>query len=681
MFIRKYGGKVMGNKITGKEYPLSKIFSSDFEYHIPGYQRPYAWTEVETGVLFDDLYDFFQTEPVDNYFLGSIVLIKEDDKSHAEVIDGQQRLTTLSILFAAMADAFKDKQYGISCRKYLQEAGSILEGIPAQPRLFLREKDQSFFSKYIQDIQLDALAQIDATTLDTEAKRHIQKNCQILRDKFEDTFAEDSELLAFCQFLLTRCFLVSVSTPNQESAFRVFSVMNSRGLDLLPTDIIKSKTIGKLPSNEQASYTEKWENMENLTGRDGFNEVFTHTRTIFAKERPKKNLLEEFSEYVMKAIPPKALIDNYLVPYTNSYYQLKNCAFSSTQNADEINNLLYWLNKTNNYDWMPPAIKFLSEHSNDSSYVLWFIRKLERLASYLLVTCQDVNHRMDRYKWVLVEMDARPEHSLSAPLINIELTKWEKEQFIEALNGEIYTMTAQRRNYIIQRLDSFVSDGAAFYNTKIFTIEHVLPQHPAATSNWVKLWPDTQVQKFWLNRIANLVPLTRQHNSSAQNYDFDMKKEKYFSSKNGTSSYTLTTQVLSIHEWTPTIVKKRQEELLKAFSEHWELGNAQASVEEDPNFYLAGRGANANGYPKSDGQFVVLKGSVISPDVTNGVPPNVVLQRNELIAREVVKDNVFVSDYEFSSASTASAVILGRSSNGRREWTKIDGRTIAQAGH
>ena len=50
----------MSNKITGKEFPLSKIFSSDFEYHIPTYQRPYSWTEDETGTLFDDLYDFYK---------------------------------------------------------------------------------------------------------------------------------------------------------------------------------------------------------------------------------------------------------------------------------------------------------------------------------------------------------------------------------------------------------------------------------------------------------------------------------------------------------------------------------------------------------------------------------------------------------------------------------------------
>lgn len=137
------------------------------------------------------------------------------------------------------------------------------------------------------------LVQIDPVTLDTEAKRHIQKNCTVLREKFSEVFNDENDLLKFTQFILTRCFLVVVSTPNQESAFRVFSVMNSRGLDLLPTDIIKSMTIGKLPKDEEQKYTEKWEELENLTGRDGFNEVFTHTRTIFAKERPKKNLLDD----------------------------------------------------------------------------------------------------------------------------------------------------------------------------------------------------------------------------------------------------------------------------------------------------------------------------------------------------------------------------------------------------
>ena len=57
----------MSSKITGKEYPLLKIFSFDFEYHIPAYQRPYAWITEEAGILFDDLYEFYRTELSDNY--------------------------------------------------------------------------------------------------------------------------------------------------------------------------------------------------------------------------------------------------------------------------------------------------------------------------------------------------------------------------------------------------------------------------------------------------------------------------------------------------------------------------------------------------------------------------------------------------------------------------------------
>lgn len=563
----------------------------------------------------------------------------------------------------------------------MQEKGNVLEGIEAQPRLFLKEKDQPFFHKYIQNIQLDALGQLDPAVLDTEAKLHIQKNCAVLRKSFAEMFSNDDDRLRFTQFLLTRCYLVVVSTPSQESAFRIFTVMNSRGLDLLPTDIIKSTVIGSLPKEKQQGYTEKWEGLEELTGRDGFNEVFTHTRTIFVKERQKKTLREEFEEYVLKTVSPEQLIDDYLVPYTNAYVQLKNCEFTATHHADEVNGLLFWLNKTNNSDWMPPAIKFLAEHPNDSEYVLWFIRKLERLASYLLVTAQDVNHRVDRYKWLLVEMESRPDSTLADPLRNIELTDWEKEQFQQTLDGEIYTMTAQRRNYIIQRLDSFMSDGGASYNQKLFTIEHVLPQHPPVHGSWLELWPDEQERKYWLNRVANLVPLTRQRNSAAQNYGFATKKEKYFQSKGGTSSYVLTTQVINEPVWTPDVVKKRQAMLSDVFAEKWELNPSRQSGTDEGLFLLAGRGSSAMGHPIDKDCFLVLKGSRIAPDVTSGLPQNYVEQRKTLLGIGIIQNNVFAEDNVFTSASAAASIILGRSSNGRREWAKLDGRTLAQSGH
>ncbi len=667
------------SEITGHEYQLLKIFSSDFEYHIPAYQRPYAWTEEETSTLFDDLYSFYSSERDDeNYFLGSIVLIKENTDRKADVIDGQQRLTTLTILFAVLAYQFNSTDNKSSCIELLQEKGNKLAGIESKPRVFLRDWDQPFFNKYIQNVQIEDLLKLDPISFDTESKKHIYKNCQLLCDKFHDAFQDDDELLRFSHFLLNRCYLVAVSTPSQESAFRVFSVMNSRGLDLLPTDIIKSETIGKLPTELQQSYTDKWENLENTVGRDGFNEVFTHIRTIFTMEKAKKSLLDELRSYVLTATEPISLIDDYIEPYTVAYMKLKNCEYTSSKNAEDINDYLYWLNKNNNYDWMPSAILFMTTYPDDSDYLLWFVRKLERIASYLQVTAQDTNRRMARYKFILAEIKERKESTLDNPLKNIELTEWEKSEFLKCLNGEIYTMPSARRNYIIQRLDSFVSDGGAIYNTKLFTIEHVLPQNPNSDSEWMKIWPDAKDRQYWLNRIANLVPLTRQRNSAAQNYDFDVKKTKYFSTKSGTSSYQLTTQVISVESWTPDVVKKRQKELMDIFADKWDLHKTEDADTE--RFLLSGRGGNAFGYPLNNDYFVVLKGSTISQYVTEGISNGYLNLRNSLKEDGTIVDGIFVKDYTFSSSSAAAAVVLGRAANGRKEWTMLDGRTYGKYG-
>lgn len=135
----------MSTKIKGAEYPLAKIFSSDFDYVIPPYQRPYAWTDEETDTLFSDLYDFYISENAEeNYFLGSIVLIKEDDKPHAEVIDGQQRLTTLTILLAVLTSRLSGEDRD-DFRNYIIEPGRASQKIPSKPRLCLRPRDKDFF--------------------------------------------------------------------------------------------------------------------------------------------------------------------------------------------------------------------------------------------------------------------------------------------------------------------------------------------------------------------------------------------------------------------------------------------------------------------------------------------------------------------------------------------------------
>lgn len=566
----------MSKKISGAEYPLAKIFSSDFEYVIPSYQRPYAWTVDETAELFDDLYDFYQSEQDDTYFLGSIVLIKEEEKPYSEVIDGQQRLTTLTILIASIANKLIGHAQD-QFMKYIKEPGNEFESLASKPRLSLRERDRDFFADYVQELKFNELFEKDLETLANESQRNIKLNSKLLHDRIDRFLTSPESIRSFATFLVQRCYLVAVSTPSQKSAFRVFSVMNSRGLDLLPTDIIKADIIGAIEKqfgkNSANSYTEKWEDLEVQTGRNGFNDLFGHIRMIFSKIKAKKALLEEFREQVIhKTNSSTSLIDDILEPYAEAYQIAKTQQYVSTENAQLVNTYLRWLNKIDNSDWLPVAILFLSQYKNDSEYVVRFFKNLERLAAYLHITAKNVNQRIERYAEVLAELQKlQKNHSSQLAIASIDLTKNEKDEMKVTLNGKIYEMTARRRNYLILRLDSFLSDNAAIYDPSVLTIEHVLPQTVELNSQWAKDWPDELKRKEWVHKIANLVPLTQSRNSKAKNFDFKTKKTAYFGGKKNISSYVLTTQVLNTENWTPEVVEARQEILLTEFSKKWEL--------------------------------------------------------------------------------------------------------------
>ena len=561
----------MSKKISGAEYPLAKIFSSDFDYAIPSYQRPYAWTEVQAGDLFSDLYDFFVKEKDDTYFLGSIVLIKDEGKPNAEVIDGQQRLTTLTILLAALASYFSGDLRS-DFENYLREPGRASQGLMPKPRLTLRERDRKFFADYVQNLKFKELIALDPAQLDNESQRNIRRNAELLLQKLDVSFKGATERLCeFGAFLVQRCFLVAVSTPSQQSAFRVFSVLNSRGLDLLPTDIIKSDIIGNIKSpDKQDDVTERWEELEVQTGRDGFAELFGHIRMIFAKEKARRTLLEEFREQVIKKYEsPETLMSTVVEPFAEAYLIAKKCQYLSTTNAADVNALLKWLNRIENSDWLPSAIKFLATQGKNADYVLWFFRKLERLASFMHICGYDVNQRIERYASVLSELEGS--HSLETPISAVDLGPEEKSEMLQVLDGDIYLMTARRRNHLLLRLDAFLGDGAATYDNGLLTIEHVLPQTVDPASNWQTLWPDEALRKRWVHRLANLVPLTQKRNSKAQNYDFDTKKSAYFGGKHGVSSYVLTTQVLNSASWTPAIVSQRQLDLIDVLANRWDL--------------------------------------------------------------------------------------------------------------
>lgn len=553
--------------IEATEKPILDIFCDKYLFRIPSYQRPYAWTTEQVSELFDDIKtaceDSTTVADLSPYFLGSIVLIKDPQRPEADVVDGQQRLTTLTILMSVLRD-LSEAKIASAIHSYVCQTGDPITGTSDVFRLTPRERDSDFFRATIQNEGATAFLP-DARQF-KDARARIVENAVFLRERLK-TFS-DEQRRRLTTFIAQRCFLVIVAASDQDSAFRIFSVMNSRGLDLSPADVLKAEIIGALPTDKQDAYTQKWEDLEDALGRARFAELFGHIRMIHRKQKMQGTLIAEFREFVPTSKTPEIFIDKELSPYADAYEEIIDRAFSSYKNADEINRQLTHLSRLDNFDWQPPAIEVIARRRGDPDFILRFLSDLERLAYALFLTRKDASDRIRRFGRLLTYIQTADDlFDGQSPL---QLDEDEKSEVRKALSGDIYLITRIRLPLLL-RLDELVSGGSAVYNSPVISVEHVLPQNPAAGSQWLLDFPELDERAKWVHKLANLVLLTRRKNSQASNLEFQEKKQKYFSTNAGVSNFALTSKVLSQAEWTPGVLEKRQAELLGAIEKLWRL--------------------------------------------------------------------------------------------------------------
>ena len=553
--------------LSAHEYPLRKVFSSDFQFAIPEYQRAYRWGTDQALQLLDDLEETLDRDDADPYFLGSLVLVRQDNRSY-DVIDGQQRLTTLTILFAVLRDLASGDEFRRNLSDRILDPGNELDGIPANPRLVLRTQDADFFRRYVQapghTAELLGLSDVGAAN---EPQRAIRDNARALHGRLREWGDERRRALA--TLASTRTYLVVVSTPNIDSAYRIFSVMNARGLDLTPADIFKSTVIGKI--SDGSNYSRLWEDEEEALGSDNFTELFRDIRTVVSGERVKRELLHEFPRQVLDAYlnadRAAEFVDELLLPYARAFERTVACDFGPGAEWAAVNEWLKRLALIDNKDWRPCALWALVHHEDDPVFLTEFLRKLERLAASFLLQQAYTTPRLSRYLSLLAELKSG--QGIESP--SFALSAEERRLSREALEGEIYRMQIRRARFVLLRLDELLAHGSGvIYEHAIISIEHVLPQNPKPGSRWLSDFSDEERLRL-THRLGNLVLLNHRKNSQANNGEFLDKKTKYFTTAGGSAAFALTTQVIERTQWTPEVVEERQQELVALLEQEWEL--------------------------------------------------------------------------------------------------------------
>ena len=342
--------------ISATEKPLGKVFTSDYQFTIPSFQRAYTWQADNVSQLVSDLQDAC-ANPDSPYFLGSLILVK-DGSARYQVIDGQQRLISLSIIISVLRELETDPDLIGSLNELILEPGDKLRGIKAQPRLKLRERDTDFFRMYVQEGDLEGLFDLRDGDIESNAQRNIAVNTRQVFDELAKM--EDHDRRRFASYLVNEVTLVIVTTDDLAGAHRIFDVMNMRGVPLTASDVFKAKSVAAISPVARTVYATRWDDIMDPLGDDSqlLEEFFSDLHLIVSHKAVCTQLLEEFRNDVLKPYVRDqnviSFIDDVLAPYANAWLIISRPTDANL--PDDVVGQLVALNDYQTTDWKPVAM-------------------------------------------------------------------------------------------------------------------------------------------------------------------------------------------------------------------------------------------------------------------------------------------------------------------------------------
>lgn len=545
-------------KIESAKAEFKKVFSEDFWFLIPEYQRSYVWETDNISELLEDLFYAFENKPENDYFLGSLVLKRTDNKEFPEyeVLDGQQRLTTFFIMMAVLRDLIDDSKNKTTIHSKIYQEKDELEGIPERTRITYKIRDNvdEFIKKYI--IEYNGTSQEeDLIRIKNEnniSLSHMANAILVMREILK----HKADLPKFVGYIFSKALFIYVSTSNTEDAFRMFTILNDRGIPLTNADILKSQNIGVL-SNEREikKYAELWEDIEGKHG-DGFDRFLQFIRSILIKEKARANLLEEFTEKIYKVgIIEKGKDSFELIRQYNEIYE-KLIDLQDDNLSNKFKNLISIMKiGLRSEDWIPPLLHYFKKFNYHRLEEFLTLLEYKFAGDWICGVTPTI--RLDAMNNILKKIDAVKD---ADNIFNDkDVFKVDIIELRNAINGNVYKK--QFSKHLLLKLEYLMCDDTVHLSGyRYITVEHVLPQNPKADSQWCRDFSD-EAREGWTNKLANLVLISKKKNSSLSNSDFKEKKEKYLQSR--IDAFKANKIFIDQNDvWTVDILKNRQDEIV-----------------------------------------------------------------------------------------------------------------------
>ena len=508
---------------SGKEHP----------FVIPEYQRPYAWTEDEVQTLFDDLWDFTSSEGggsegKSTYFLGSVVAYENEDTNEQEIIDGQQRITSLFLLLRAI--------YTTLCAADVKskEAENFIKQI--EPALWRTNKltgevDYSNIlleSKVLNNEGNEILKNILQTgQADKKATDNYSKNYR----KFQELYANlsmDNPLMIyeFIYVVLNKAILLPITADTQDTALTIFSTLNDRGMPLSDADIFKAKIYNHLAAEKKPEFIENWRDLDEQSTRAGesIQQLFYYYM-FYLRALEKDNnsttpgIRKYYSANKFERLFKEGLIDNLFI-VTRLWQVVNKREVIEGESWSEDSGILKSLDILAAYPnefWKYPVVIYYLTHRKEEDFNKnfgLFLRKLtkELLTKYL------ISPTINAVKADILKLNVEIATSTTP---NFDFKTVDMTQIDERIKNP-------HRNAVRMLLKILAYDKQDKLLPDKWEIEHIFPQ------KWqTNYFPDVadDVIKEKIEHIGNKLPFEKKLNIIAGNGYFKKKQKEYLDSE------------------------------------------------------------------------------------------------------------------------------------------------------
>ncbi|WP_120924399.1 DUF262 domain-containing protein [Helicobacter pylori] len=577
--------------IKGKAYQLKDILATELEayYQIPDYQRPYQWTEKNCEKLLDDLFSSYEYYKESGYFCGSLVLIviNTDSETNAEtydIVDGQQRLSTFILLAKVLAILY-DKDLNQTSRELLEKSLGDIDGEKRERLIFnaivLNAKD---------DFQ-DALDFFDNSHASKNNKNNYLKNAICLKNYLEKKEIEN--INAFIKWLYFKVVFIKTTCSNISMALRIFGVLNARGLPLHAIDVFKVELLKKLANKkDQEEFVSRWSTLhqkcsgneskfpkrkENKREKNATETLFSWYLTYLNPVTSGKSMEERLADQFERLNKPpleyfKGVEDFYdayckvlemqdwhahLLSYLASdFWRIILCTSILHHYSDQdIEALKELLVKFYYQNWVATREEPKKQTNCNIIKALKEKKSVESIAS-IVKEYLDYHKITQDFKKNLQDSKLYEQHKKSSK------NSWLRPILILVE----YSMSDDPKPKRIEKND--------------FHVEHILPQKPDLSSQWVKDFSEEE-RGLYMHSLANLTLLGGKINTKASNLDFKDKKKIYMGEENKLNKkkiprvmtcYKMTIDIAHKYtEWTPKNLEKRKEELIEIIESVLEL--------------------------------------------------------------------------------------------------------------